>query len=247
MSRLTATLLATASLTAAAHGQFPLGPGPLPPNPVVDPAINEYICRTVAEHAMSATLNPIQVTSVELVAARWQGELVWCFSRVYWTRTHNWHKKSGGAGAGQVAEVQYSLIQRRFYRRIYDIYLNNTSPIIYQYYDLGRVRTKINTELERFDMIAGDAIFPGPWPRGPSTMVPQISTSSLTTPPVQPGQPIGQPAKLIEEPSGKPIVIPPVVPTVVPPTINILPRPEPARTPPPPPSSTGAPPPKRGP
>src|SRR5262249_38406306 len=110
MSRLSAAALAVVSFAAAAQGQhpFPLGPGPLPPQPIAHPSINEYICRSVVDHAMSATFTPITGSTVELVSSRWQGELVFVFSRVYWTRHEGWKHKP----VTHMAEVQYSMIQR---------------------------------------------------------------------------------------------------------------------------------------
>jgi hypothetical protein len=196
---------------------------------------------------MSATFCPITGTTVELVSSRWQGELVFVFSRVYWTRNEGWKRKA----VSHMAEVQYSMIQRRFERRVYDIYLTNTDPIVYQYYDLGRVRTKINGELERFDKIAGDAIFPGPWPRGPSTYVPQVSASNINTPPVAPGQ-----QTFGTTTTGGVIVPAPTTNVVIPPApmppVNAVPAPpgtrpyELQRAPQTPPSSSGVQTPSRG-
>lgn len=223
MSLRSASAILFAAYAAAAHGQFPLGPGPNGPNPVVDSGINEYICRSVVEHAISSNLNPIRNTQVELVSTRWQGELVFVFSRVHWTSKHFWSRTP----KAHVAEVQYSMVQRRFKHAVYDLWCCNTQPTIYQYYDLGRIRTKINDELDRFDKIAGDGVFPGPYPRGPSTVVPQIQTTSATTPPSSTGQPV----KLLDEP-----VIPPTPMGTTPPQQrNLPPAPMPQ-------SSTGVPP-----
>ena len=41
------------------------------------------------------------------------------------------------------------MVQRRFKHAVYDLWCCNTQPTIYQYYDLGRIRTKINDELDR--------------------------------------------------------------------------------------------------
>jgi hypothetical protein len=221
-----ASALVVATFAAAAPAQFPLGPGNVGAQPVVDPAINEYICRAVVEHAISSNLHPIRGTQVELVSARWQGELVYVFCRVHWTTKHLWSRTP----IAHVAEVQYSMVQRRFKHCVYELWCRDTGPRIYQYYDLGRVRTKINEELYRFDQIAGDSVFPGPYPRGPSTIVPQISTANPNVPPAPQN---AQPVKIIDEP----IVVP--SPGVSPP--DIAPRREPPVPIPMPPSSTGTP------
>jgi hypothetical protein len=173
MSRWSVSVGVGALLSAsAAFAQFPLGPGVARPQPVVDPAINEYICRAVVEHATTSIWNPIcsGESAVELVSARYQGDLVFVFSRVYWNAKSPLHRKP----RQHAAEVQYSMVQRRFQHCVYEIWFCETYPRIYQYYDLGRIRTRINDELGRFDRIAGDDVFPGPYRRGPSTIVPQV-------------------------------------------------------------------------
>jgi len=223
MPRLSACALVFAALTAGAQAQFPLGPGNNPPQQIVDPAINEYICKAVVRHAMlwTPTAENLQV---ELVSSRWQGELVFCYSRVTWTSKHLW----GASHREHAVEVQYSMIQRRFLRRVYDIWCQSTRPAVYAYYDLGRVRTRINEELHRFDEITGDNVFPGPWPRGPVTMVPQIMpppTPAASTGPKKEGE-------VVKEATEPPSTI--VMPPVIEPRL-IVPSPQPQ----PPPSSTG--------
>jgi hypothetical protein len=162
------------ALPSIALAQFPLGPGGQGPRLVVDPAINDYITRAVAEHAVGAPcVGRDGGYTVELVSARRQGDLVFVFSRVRWSRSTLLSR-----GREHVVEVQYSMVQRPNTRRVFELWCRETRPRVYDHYDLGRIRTRINEELHRFDEIDGDRAYPGPYARGPSTVVPTLAPVS---------------------------------------------------------------------
>ena len=196
---------------AAAHAQFPLGPGGNGPQVVVDPLVNEFIAKAIVE---DATGTPFcgNAATVELVSARRQGELVFVFSRVSWTdAAGRWR-----AARSHVAEVQYSMVQRRLNHCVYEIWCRETRPRVYEHYDLSRARTRINEELHRYDKIAGDTAFPGPYPRGPSTLIPQYMPPAAASPTV--ALPAVPPPPLVAPPPVKPPLPPePAAARVTPP------------------------------